>query len=144
MTIDLVGPFVPAVPLIEKLKQERNKELSKKGMAVTPFVPHKFKYLLTIIQDATRYVVAVPLQDETASTVAIEFLEQYILWFGPPQNVHSDSGTLFLSSVFKYICQALQSTQSISVSFNPTSSVRVERCHKTIVSLLSACMGADS
>ena len=60
MTIDLVGPFVPAIPLIDKLKQDRNKELTKKGMAITPFVPHKFKYLLTIIHDATRYVTAVP------------------------------------------------------------------------------------
>ena len=80
----------------------------------------------------------------TAPTVAIEFLEQYILWFGPPQNIHSDRGTVFLSSVFKYICQALQSTLSISASINPTSSTKVETCHKTIVSHLSACVGSDS
>ena len=110
-------------------------------MVVTLFVSQKFKYLLTIIQDATRYVVAAPLQDVTAPTVAIEFLELYILWYGPPQNVHSDRGTVFLSSVFKYICHALQSTRSISTSFNPTSSAKVERCHKTIVSHLSACVG---
>ena len=144
VTIDLVGPFVPAIPLIDKLKQERNKELIRKGVTVAPFVPRKFKYLLTIIQEATRFVVAVPLQDVTAPTVALEFLEQYILKYGPPQNVHSDRGTVFLSGVFKYICKALQSTRSISASFNPTSSAKVERCHKTIVSRLSASVGSDS
>ena len=144
VTIDLVGPFVSAIPLIDKLKYERNKELSKKGMVVTPFVPCKFNYLLTIIHDATRHVTAVPLQDVTAPTVVIEFLENYILKYGPPQNVHSDRGTVFLSGVFKYICHALQSTRSISASFNPTSSAKVERCHKTIVSRLSASVGSDS
>ena len=135
---------MPAIPLIDKLKQERNKELIRKGVTVAPFVPRKFKYLLTIIQEATRFVVAVPLQDVTAPTVALEFLEQYILKYGPPQNVHSDRGTVFLSGVFKYICKALQSTRSISASFNPTSSAKVERCHKTIVSRLSASVGSDS
>lgn len=144
VVIDLVGPLTPSVPLIDQLQMKRIKEQEKKGLSCASFTPRRFKYLLTVIQEATRFVVAIPLQNVTAPTVALSFLEHYVLKYGPPHSVHSDRGTVFLSSLFKYVCKALQMAKSVSASFNPTSSAKVERCHRTIINRLSACVGSDS
>ena len=53
------------------------------------------KYVLVIIDHFTRYVVAVPMPDQTAPTVAKAFLEHWVSHFGAPMRLHSDRGTNF-------------------------------------------------
>jgi Integrase zinc binding domain len=51
----------------------------------------------------TRFMMAVPVCDETAATVASTFLDRWILLFGPPEKL-SDRGKVFLGDVIRRIC----------------------------------------
>jgi hypothetical protein len=52
----------------------------------------------------TRFMIAVPVCDETAATVASTLLDRWILLFGPPEKLLSDRRKLFLGDVIRRIC----------------------------------------
>ena len=51
------------------------------------------RYILVISDLYTKYAVAVLLKDMTAKTVATSLVEEWILKFGAPDNLHTDQGT---------------------------------------------------
>ena len=59
-------------------------------------VSNGFKYLLTIVDRATRYPVAIPLSDMSADTVSPAFLNRWISQFGVPTKIVSDRGGQFI------------------------------------------------
>jgi len=65
------------------------------------------KYLLTMIDRATRWPEAVPLIDIEAQTVVKEMYSNWIARFGVPENITTDQGRQFESKLFynlaKYI-----------------------------------------
>jgi len=58
------------------------------------------KYILTVMDYATRYPEAVPLKDIQAETVA-EALVNMFTRVGVPKEILSDQGSQFLSAVIK-------------------------------------------
>ena len=60
-----------------------------------------FKKIIVIGDLFTRYVWAVPVRDETAETLAIVILEDWILRLGPPERMLMDRAKAFMSKVMK-------------------------------------------
>ncbi|KAJ8877128.1 hypothetical protein PR048_021581 [Dryococelus australis] len=66
------------------------------------------KYILTIIDHFSRYLVMKPLPDETAETVARTFVFDCILKFGVPDSIITDRGTNFVSELMTQLCQLMR------------------------------------
>ena len=65
-----------------------------------------YRYILTLIDVATRYPEAVPLKISDTFTVA-ESMLGIVSRIGLPQKVHSDRGSLFTSDMMKEVYRLL-------------------------------------
>ena len=110
VAIDLVGPISP---------------VSEKG----------HRYILTLIDVATRYPEAVPLKDISSVAVA-EALFSIFSRVGFPREILSDQGTQFNSELMKQF-HVLCGCQGIKTSpYHPQANGTVERFHGTLKTML--------
>uniref|UniRef100_A0A1B0DI97 RNA-directed DNA polymerase n=1 Tax=Phlebotomus papatasi TaxID=29031 RepID=A0A1B0DI97_PHLPP len=94
------------------------------------------KYLLTIYDELTKYLVAIPMANQTAESVADAFVDKFICIFGTPIEICSDQGACFTSDVFKRMCKLLHITKTQATPFHPQTSGGVERSHRTLAEYL--------
>ena len=110
IAMDLVGPIYPA---------------SERGR----------RFILTIMDYATRYPEAVALSNIDAETVAEALLEVYSR-IGIPSEVLTDMGTQFTSSVMREVSRLLAIKQLTTTPYNPKCNGMVERFNATLKTML--------
>ncbi|XP_064389549.1 uncharacterized protein LOC135337548 [Halichondria panicea] len=93
------------------------------------------RYILTICDYATRYPEAIPLPSVEATRVARELLLLFTR-VGVPEEVLSDQGTNFMSSLLDEMYQALQITRIRTTPYHPQTDGLVERFNATLKSML--------
>lgn len=77
------------------------------------------RYALTLQCDLTKYVIAIPIPDKQAQTLAKAFVEHFILIYGCPILIKTDLGTEYKNELFKNICQLLSINHSFSTAYHP-------------------------
>ena len=97
-------------------------------------------YLLTIIDEFSRWAVAVVIPDKKATTVALAIMDNWYSWFGAPRFFVSDQGTEFINSVFGALCEVLGVVQIRTTPYHPRSNGVVERFHRTLDNALYALL----
>ena len=70
------------------------------GKGSLPETPRGNNYILTIIDCFTRYAVAIPLPDQSASVIISAILGSFITVYGTPRTILTDQGRNFESSEF--------------------------------------------
>lgn len=110
VAIDLVGPIAPA---------------SERG----------HRYILTVVDYATRYPEAVALKDIFTITVA-EALVDTFSRVGIPKEILSDQGSQFVSDVMKEVSRLLSIKQLVTTPYHPMCNGLVERFNGTIKTML--------
>ena len=65
------------------------------------------KYLLIIIDSASRFPLAIPLKDQSAETVCDALFDNLFCLFGAPLSICSDLGKNFTSAIMKVLCKRL-------------------------------------
>ena len=100
------------------------------------------RYILVIVDYATRYPEALPLRAATAKAVA---KEQFLLFsrVGIAREVLTDQGSCFMSRVMKELFSLLQVTQIRTSVYHPQTDGLVERFNKTLKSMLKKAMDTD-
>ena len=93
------------------------------------------KYILTIMDYATRYPEAVPLKDIQAETVA-EALVNMFTRVGVPKEILSDQGSQFLSAVMKEMCRLLSLKQLVTTPYHPICTGFIEKFNDTLKNML--------
>jgi hypothetical protein len=83
------------------------------------------KYALNFQDDLSKYVVAVPIAQQDAETIARVFVEKIVLTYGTPQVLQTDQGANFVSEVFKNTCKILIIKKIQSTAFHPESQGKV-------------------
>ncbi|KAF6030922.1 hypothetical protein EB796_010766 [Bugula neritina] len=108
--IDLVGPINPP---------------SEKG----------HRYILTLVDYATRYPEATPLKNIDSATVAEALLDMYSR-VGIPEEVISDQGTQFISDYMKEFTRLLDMRQLPTSPYHAMANGLVEKFNGTLKSML--------
>ena len=85
-----------------------------------------YRYILTIIDEYSRFPFAYPCRDISSKTVKACLLELFSL-FGLPSFVHSDRGAAFMSDEVKQFLQGLGIVSSRTTPYNPRGNSQCER-----------------
>ena len=112
ISVDLVGPLI------------------KSG-------PEDNTYILTILDNFTRFFVAVPIANKKSKTVTKALLKNYIGTFGPPLSILTDNGKEFTSALMKEVLTILDIPHLFAPPYSPRFN-RVERHHQVLTSVLKA------
>lgn len=105
------------------------------GPLVTTYAGNK--YILTVQDAFTRYLEAFPMPDQTATTVAQNFVKGIILRHGVPRQILTDLGSNFISKVMQQTCKVLQIDHLHTTAYRPQSNGKLERSHRTLKDMLS-------
>ena len=89
------------------------------------------KYLLTMVDEYSRFPFAYPCPDMSSSTV-IKCLNQLFSLVGMPEYVHSDRGTSFMSKEVQAFLHERGIATSRTTPYNPQGNGQVERLNKTL------------
>ena len=115
VAVDIVGEIVPA---------------SSRG----------HRYILTVVDYATRYPEAIALKNITTTTVA-EALVGIFSRVGIPEEILSDQGTQFTSNLMKEVGRLLSMKQLTTTPYHPKCNGLVERFNGTLKTMLKRmCM----
>lgn len=117
--LDIVGPLPPA-------KQHGEQFTSS------------YRYLLTCIDRATRWIEAIPLAEITAASVASAFVTAWISRFGVPLYVITDRGSQFEAELFTELSTLIGFHRLRTTAYHPQSNGMIERAHRTIKTAITA------
>jgi len=102
------------------------------------------KFLLTIIDVATRYPEAIPLRRITTKNV-VKALIIFFTQVGLPTVIQSDQGSNFTSRLYEQVMKSLGIQQCRSTVYHPQSQGVVERFHYTLKTMIKAfCLETGS
>ena len=131
------NPLIP-LPIIET-------PFSRIAMDIVGPLPKSsrgHRYILVILDYATRYPEAVPLRSATARAVAREV---FLLFsrVGLADEILTDQGTCFMSRVMREMCKLLKVTQLRTSVYHPQTDGLVERFNKTVKQMLRKVIDLD-
>lgn len=89
------------------------------------------KYLLTIVDEFSRFPFAFACQDMSASTI-VHCLTQLFTMCGTPSYIHSDRGASFMSNEVKTFLHERGVATSRTTPYNPQGNGQVERLNGTL------------
>jgi RNase H-like domain found in reverse transcriptase/Reverse transcriptase (RNA-dependent DNA polymerase)/Integrase zinc binding domain len=103
------------------------------------------KYIVTAQCALTKFVVAVPLQNQETTTLASALVENLILKYGLFNEIAllSDNGSNYASSLFNSICKLLGITKLCSTIYHAQTN-QVERYHRELGNYLRAFGHSDT
>jgi len=93
------------------------------------------KYILTFQDDLSKFLLAIPLSQQDAETIAREFVLNVVLKFGAPAQILTDQGSNFLSDMFKNMSRMLRIRKK-HTTFHPESNGGLERSHRVLAEYL--------
>ncbi|PIK45484.1 hypothetical protein BSL78_17652 [Apostichopus japonicus] len=95
------------------------------------------RYVLVVVDYATRYPEAIPIPNQEAETIAEELVKLFSR-VGIPEEIVSDQGTNFTSKLMKEVCNLLEIDHLKSSPYHPQTNGLVERFNGTLKSMLRA------
>ena len=101
------------------------------------------KYILSIIDQFTKWIEIYALPEQTALLTAKTFFEGWIARFGVPLQIHTDQGRNFTSNLFTDLCKILDSAKTRTTPYRPSSNGQVERYNQLILSYIRCQIEGD-
>ena len=90
------------------------------------------RYIVTMIDKFSRYVMLIPTTDITALSV-IKAIDKWITTFGPPKSILSDNGPQFISNMYKdYMKNHKKIKYKYTTTYHPQCNGQIERLHRWI------------
>ena len=96
---------------------------------------NKNRYILSILDQFSRFVAAVSLPDKSARSVVIAIMTNWISLHGAPATIRMDQGKEFDNALLKNLLKDLDVNIKIGFRHNHQSNP-VERFHRTLWALL--------
>jgi len=86
-----------------------------------------YRYIMTACDAFTRFVIAAPLRNKTALSVARALVHEVVLKYGMPQTILTDLGGEFQHELWKELCQLLGITRVRTTAYCPSTNGKIER-----------------
>jgi hypothetical protein len=93
--------------------------------------------ILVMTDYCTKWVVAAPMPNQTATTCAETFCMRWVCELGMPMQLHSDKGPAFEAKVFKKTCRYLGIHKTHTTAYHPQSDGQTERMNRTLEDVLA-------
>ena len=100
-------------------------------------------YVLTMQDLFSKYMIMVPIKDQTAQTVAEEFIKKLVCVFGCPHQLLTDLGTNFMGVVIQQLAKKFKIKRCHTTAFRPQSNGSIERAHTTLNEFLRMYSNKD-
>jgi transposase InsO family protein len=91
-----------------------------------------FLYLLTMVDQTSRWLEAVPLKDISAVSCVAAFLSCWVARFGVPETLTSDRGSQFALAQCAAFCSSLGVRHVMTTAYHPQAKGLVERTHRQL------------
>ena len=147
-----VKKFVKSCTVCQKVKVNRHEHVQPGGFPAEktrfktvhvdlvgplPETEEGYKFILTCIDRATRYPVAIPLKSTETAEVWQQFQDNWIATFGVPALLITDRGSQFTSTYWAEQCQVFGIKSNTTPAYHPEANGLVERWHRTLKYSLS-------
>ncbi|CAF4675198.1 unnamed protein product, partial [Rotaria sp. Silwood2] len=96
-----------------------------------PTTPQENKYVLAITDYFTKWVIAIPLPNQTTRTTAEALYEHYICIYGVPMRILFDQGSHFNNELMVAFTQLLGCHHVKSTPYHPQTNGAIERFNAT-------------
>lgn len=91
-----------------------------------------FAWLLTCVCTFSKFLVAIPIKNKEATTVATHLVRDVFKILGPPDTLQSDNGKEFVAEVVTRVCNTLGVKIKHGRPRHPQSQGQIERLNQTI------------
>ena len=98
---------------------------------------------MTLICDLTKYLVAIPVKNKSATTVAKAIFESFILKYGPMKTFITDMGTEYKNSIINDLCKYLKINNITSTAHHHQTLGTIERSHRTFNEYIRSYISVD-
>lgn len=96
-----------------------------------PKMNSRNEYVVKLICDLSKFLVAVPTRTKDANTVARAMFEHFVLIFGPMMELISDQGTEYKNQIVKKLCELVGVEQQFKTAHHHQSIGSIERNHRS-------------
>jgi len=103
-----------------------------------------YRYILGIVDSFSHFVSLIPLKTLNSSYICKKIENNWIANFGPPEQLHTDQGTNFSSSIFKQMCTKYNIKKTYSSPYHPQGNGMVERLFRTVKDMAYCIMRESS
>jgi len=93
-------------------------------------------HILTIQDLLTKFLVAIPLEQTTATHVADAFIKKFLCILGPPSAILTDQGSNLISSLMRKVARRFNITQYKTTVYRPQSNGSMKRSHHSLIEYL--------
>jgi hypothetical protein len=132
------GPHMKArLPPRKYLSSEAFERLGIDICGPFPITERGNKYLLVVSDYFTKWLEAIPIENQEAKTIVDALIRDVISRFGVPRELHSDQGANFTSRLMQNICDRLHIKKTRTCPYHPASNGQVERSNRVIADILS-------
>lgn len=101
------------------------------------------EYAVTLICDLTKYLVAIPVPNKSAKTIAKAIFESFILKYGPMKTFITDMGTEYKNSIINDLCKYLKINNITSTAHHHQTVGTIERSHRTLNEYIRSHVSVD-
>ena len=95
-------------------------------------LPESETFLMTIVDRYSRWLEAIPLASTTAADCAQALLRHWVSRFGAPQDITTDQGPQFTSTLWRELMSMLGVKALRTTAYHPQTNGMVERVHRVL------------
>ena len=91
------------------------------------------RYILVISDNFSKWLELLPLPSQTAEVTAQALVDQFCTRFGFPNQIVTDQGRNFESTLFKEVCKLLRIDKKRTTAYRPSANGQAERQNRTLM-----------